>query len=629
MNGDPTYHEMGFIELSRKDSVPIRRSFEVYKDKDWGGEIIGKIDNAGDGIAEYGKEYPNNRNKWENGFLISQNPKIDMIGSKPDYHYKSFKIPIGMWAHPASTSSSGGEANYVTYWARNRKNGHDTYNSNWAPLAFSKSNGKITKEPRGYWDNRMLEKLPEDVSLFCNGGVEETLGDKGLKKCWVGRTDLVNNGKDGDPLTKLSQMDISSGVHLPSFCQLGDNISTNKLCVDFCKENFNTPTFCRTAKKRLCNKTAFKTSHPEKGESGKKYRGNDYDMSKQGKSGEKLKNWFKEDTVCKNYCGVRPWESANPECSKGFVEYCGQSKNYNRIGQGMFCSKLLKKAGEGDLNIILHPKRLGRAATSIVKACGVYGEFPHPFSKFQNSLLRDNAFVGKCGKVCSKLKADTFDKKNSYDVFCRGARAQFCNHSNANMQTSHCLDFCSEFPDDCKKGLTNFCKNVKKSANSKKPNVFAGDDMEEEMRLLDKPFKKETRRIKLWCGCSAPEEYYDDLKKTTMEHFRISNYEFRDLSYLNNKRCLGACQASRVTPSEIKKKDKCPDCIVNVLTNVGTLDNGKIINNIDAECQGIISKKTGPERNTFYSVMIGVVSVLIIIAVIYFAQYFGKKQKKR
>jgi len=200
------------------------------------------------------------------------------------------------------------------------------------PGGFQGFTGHYMRTPTGSWgtltDNsscnggthyfhKSPQKLTDDIATNCAGGsalgYNQFLRDGNNKSCSF----LERITNDNFIRVKSSQSRSKGGVHYPTFCQMGDYVSTVPECVDQCKDISPNPegvgdNYCNFAKNRLCGK--LKGDPIKKNSTGSDTINSD-------------KNWILDD-MCIDYCGGPDADDTDPTCLENKNNYCSKPDDW-------------------------------------------------------------------------------------------------------------------------------------------------------------------------------------------------------------------------------------------------------------------------------------------------------------
>lgn len=377
-----------------REAVPedtIKAFWNIYRDSNWGREF-GTLKNGNrylgdiDGISKFNSEY-----KWK--------PRdCNRFGRHCEDKsiYSSGKVPIGTWATVYNKNCTEGKIMDDIYWGGGNYSG--------------------TEFP---------QRLPEDVATNCAGGSEFThdfvdrennyptlTKSRPFNQFDGGKTDKCFIGNKHTNRQDLEDC-IISGVHYPSFCQLGDYIETQKECRDQCKGTRSldgTSTYCHFAKDRLCGKQI--------GDPLKKNALNVVIDSD--------KNWIREG-ICTDYCGG-PGEVSSGLCKSHKRNYCTNKDNWPDAED--YCYNYWKS----NFN-----------TSEMNNTCK---------TKLETASSPENITTGiGCGKLCRGRGLDI------NEPYCDSRRLGYCTANENNMETNYCFNFCKDNPDLCEPYLNTYCKD--------------------------------------------------------------------------------------------------------------------------------------------------------------------------
>jgi hypothetical protein len=271
--------------FSAEDTVKDPRKGTVKRSWDFYGNNGKKLP-----THNKGNSVPRNDGKWESGFLIGRAISKD----EWDGEIKKIKVPVGTWAtvsesHDCSTNyikpNDNGTLN--VYWGIEDIKDKTVFGSDYASIQYD--NELLTNRSNLSKDNEHIATACANTKDLTNKPDEYK---KGGEECYVSMT-----AKDGKGTC------VRSGLHLGSYCQLGDNISS-EICKEACdgvqpNEDPKNDGYCIWAKERLCNKG--KTD---------KCIGN----------AECGKHWVTDAETCDILCGgpLNP----NKKCTIGWMNYC-------------------------------------------------------------------------------------------------------------------------------------------------------------------------------------------------------------------------------------------------------------------------------------------------------------------
>ena len=508
-SGVTLYDDRNFIADPRKETV--KRSWDFYGND---GKKL-KTHNKGNSI-------PRNDGKWESGFLTGR-----AIGNDEwDGKIKKIKVPVGTWA--TVSDSPVCSQNYIApndngtlnvYWGieNNKENNKDknVFGSDYASIEYgNKLNNRSNLSIK---DNENIATKCANTKDLTNKPDEYKKGDE---ECYVSMT-----AKDGKGNC------VRSGLHLGSYCQLGDNISS-QICKEACdgvqpNEDPKNDGYCIWAKERLCNKGIDDTC---KGDT---------------KCG---KHWVTDKDTCTILCGDP--ESPNKKCTIGWMNYCSDPAVFQNPENN--CQGVLQKIQENN----------GFNLSVIKETC------------------KDNIFTGKCKNLCT-LEPNQKDtsKMGTFDEWCTSQKKNFCSDPK-NLTTQECLEFSKLNPDIMKKTLVDFCTNVKELEDMNKPvssmNLNTG--------------KRADLNMSNWCGCLAPEVYYTAYEKNVEETLNLKKFELSGIGLLGNRACYGECNIKGAPIPSGYSKD-CPICIQTIINNIGKLDKSKIQQEQIGDCVRSIREK--------------------------------------
>jgi hypothetical protein len=460
-------------------------------------------------------------------------------------------------------------------------NGVDDNNSKPDKIGCSTNPNDITKIGWNFGDyannNNWPVKVPEAVATGCSGGstsiqdifprttdfkikkdyrsnfTNEWLyhpanSNKSLDKadidngCWLG-PDIIakSQGKD---------VCLTGEVDWPTFCQLGDFISTKAECQQQCgnvKEGHEgDKTYCDYGYERLCTK--------RKGDPLKRH-------PETGVMIYSDKDWY-QSPECNSYCG-------SPESSK-----CKSIKD-------SICSRSSKEWLTDD-NLPGFCKsfwRNNKNSDAMEKVCK---------DELKNSEGEQNIFSHKgCGKLCD---GDNQDIDNDW---CKNIRLEYCTKNDKNMLTDECYDFCSKFPDLCDEyigGNKGMCNRL---------NITSEDD-------LNKTVEGTKYKYSDWCGCMMPTQYYEDYTKGIFKKFNDLGYSVEEQVDLLPECMYPKCKGGAIRTSAQQKRvdnKECKQCVQIMLQNItGNVVDSNIASKQDASCGGISKNVAPPLEAGIYSV---------------------------
>lgn len=510
--GETHYH----YRSSDRDKDPregtVKRSWDFY----------GK---DGKKLPTHNKGYsvPRNNGKWESGFLTGRAISSDEWDGK----IKTIKVPIGTWATVSDGNNCsdnlidpGDKGILNVYWGIEDSKG----------ASVSEQTASIDYSNTTLTDRSNLNIIAnEHIATACANTKDLTNKPDNYKKdgeeCYVSATAKKEGGTC-----------VRSGLHLGSYCQLGENISS-KICKDTCEGvkpavNPEDDEYCIWAKERLCNKGI-----------------NDKCIGT-AKCG---KYWVTDTETCGVLCGDH-W-NPNKKCTIGWMKYCSdpnvfkEEKEEEKICQGV----LQKIQGNVDFSL-----------TDIDTAC----------------KDDDNVFTGACKNLCTLEPIG----KYPFDEWCNDKKKAFCS-TGENLTTQDCLEFSKLNPDTMKETITGFCKNV-----------TTIDHMNKEVLSKDlKTGKISTLNMSNWCGCMAPQEYYTAYEVNLKKELQVTDFELSGTGLLGNRACYGACNTKQAPiPTTGYPKD-CPICIQTIINKIGKMDKTTIEQSQTGDCKGIIIDKKGSD----------------------------------
>lgn len=505
------------------DKINIKRSYDIYS-----GEYNGKNFNGDVNTHNKGKDIvPNNEGKWDNGVLSGR-----VISEEWSNPIKSLQVPVGLWA--TLYDEKGGceldtplDIDYGklnVYWGMKK----DDKDASERLITGTDFDGK-TLYPE-YIDPENTKKIPEPIATVCSVGKNNTnkkgnyLGSDNQTQCWVGASTTNPGGTC-----------LRSGLHLGSYCQLGENINS-EICKNVC-ENIGPDEdhFCNWSKERLCNK------------------GIDENVVGNEKAG---KWWFKEN-ICQDFCSGSL--TASNRCFDGWTKFCSDNKHW------------LDEEGNSDK---------GEKCANVYKALGPDKFNENVFNKtcegqLETNKNKPNIFEGNCSGLCKTIEKQK-DKRMPLDNWCIDQKKKFCSKPE-NMKSAHCLEFVRNFPDESEDILRNFCSDV-----------VEVDDMNENVLQYD---TNQNVSKGNWCGCVATDKYYENYIEKLKKELNLSEYQLDMTKMLGPKACYGSCARNDAPKPSRIANEKCPDCVETIINNIGSMTDSTIKEYQNTECGHYISKK--------------------------------------
>jgi len=369
-----------------REPVPtgtIRKTWDAYQNSNWTGDNLGeKYDTSKlDGIPIKANLEKRDRR-----------PNLPNHGDYWVGRYSSGKVPIGAWADIYDLSCNSGTLLNSLYYGGPKAN-----------------------------DSSFPQRIDDDIATNCAGGSElswnswipypktnlpikhDQTQSETSTGCFVGEKNATHHDKEDC---------FVGGVHYPSFCQLGDYVTTNLRCKNQCAgiKSTDKANYCTYAKDRLCGK---RVGDPLKKNPWNKVVGS-------------TKNYITEG-VCEDYCGS-PGQQGSAICQKHKKDYCTDPTTWPDAAE--YCSSYWK-ANPNDLEM--------------TKVCG---------SKLLDPSSPENITTGKgCGYLCRGGSLDV------HDNMCKTKRLEFCTADPLQMETEYCYQFCKDNPDLCESFLNNYCKD--------------------------------------------------------------------------------------------------------------------------------------------------------------------------
>ncbi len=479
-----------------------------------------------------GDELPKNNGKWDNGFLTGRN-----ISGEWDGKIKSIKVPIGSWA-TVSDSSENCETNLQTgtgllnvYWGIDKKD-------------YGSQTESVSNNTEGSPTNP--QQVDPDVARYCSDTKKLTNTDdyRSSTKDIHGRNiDCSMTGiQKGDGGGKC----VKSGVHYPSYCQLGENLNTDYNsgkwgCKSLCEgvDPKDSTHYCNLAKSRLCN------------------------LGKNDKcvGDNNCTNWWTGEKICSGYEGTYCGTFTDPNldnCLTGWGKYCSNPDNFKTHTKD--CRNLWKKISKKG-------KFDPSWATSACKG------------NLSKTDYSKSIFGGICDELCIKSPNETDNEINP--EWCKEQQSAFCKEGD-NMFSIGCQGFCTNHPDDptCTGILRDgFCTGMK------------SEDMNKDITEIkpSKLLKKDKLKVGNFCGCYMSKAYYADDRRKKIEEWvkkGITKGGADALLQLNTSpKCFYEwCKTSSPMPNDIKIERECPDCVQIIIQNIKDSKDSTFINDQIAKC---------------------------------------------
>jgi hypothetical protein len=460
-------------------------------------------------------------------------------------------------------------------------NGVDDNNWNPDKMGCSTNSNDITKIGWNFGDyantNTWPARVPEAVATGCSGGssngqnsfphttdfkirksfqpeiTNEWLyhpanSNKSLDKndidygCWLG-PDIITKSQGKDVC-------LTGEVDWPTFCQLGDFISTKAECQQQCgnvKEGHEgDKTYCDYGYERLCTK--------RKGDPLKKH-------PETGAMIYSDKDWY-QSRECNDYCGSP--ESSRCKSLKDSI--CTRSSKEWLTDDNLpgFCQSFWRTHKNSD------------AMEKVCKA------------ELMNSEGEQNIFSHKgCGKLCDGESQDIDDK------WCKNIRLEYCLKNDKNMLTNECYDFCKNNPDLCDEylgGQKGMCNRL---------NIKTSEE-------LDKLVDGTKYKFSDWCGCMMTRQFYDEYKEQMYKEFSDLGYSIEEqvdsLPECMYPKCKGgAIQTSAQEKSIIN--GACKSCVqIALMAVTGNAVKSNFATTQDSSCGGIKKTEEPPIEAGIYSI---------------------------
>ena len=379
------------------------------------------------------------------------------------------------------------------------------------------------------------KKLNDDTATNCAGGsslmytkflnrdsVYKYNNSVGIQtqQCYFGAPTLND---------EIQENCVVAGVHWPTFCQMGDYVSTNSTCKANCSNvrstDPNKETYCHWAFDRLCGKTI----------------NDNIKMNNVGAPLKSDRNWI-SDSVCQGYCGG-PNQTGSRECEDYKQKYCNNKSNWPFAAE--YCYDYFQT-------------RQNRP--DMIAACQ---------SKLTSASNPENITTGKgCGYLCRGTGL------NVNEEFCRDMNQAFCTATPENMETLHCFNYCKNNPAQCEKYLAGtYCKDK-------------GDK-------LDLPVPSNNGKLYGdYCGCMMGTPFYEDFKNKVFGQYRDAGYNIEGIAAIKAEpECMFPyCKGGAILAQHQKENiDKCGnDCVQVILAEFkeSTL-GGNLIANQSEKCTKI------------------------------------------
>jgi hypothetical protein len=516
------------------NKVKIKRSWDAYS-KIYSGDISSH---------SKGNKVPKNKGKWGGGFLSGR-----AIGDEWDTPIKSIKVPVGLW---------GTVYNDVNCNIDKPSNDHGLLNVYWgidpngAPKVDPKNKyGGSDNDGRTEYSKEQGDKIPrripDDISTDCATGKKFT-NKKGKfedDKCFVG---IAAKGEGGNC--------VRSGIHLGSYCQLGENLSTEECKPCNIVDTSDDDHYCNWSKNRLCNKG----------------------MDDKCEGDEHCSQWWVKNSICNTYCG----ESNSPEfkCVDGWGKYCSTNFKDDKDLCKMVWTELDKKGP------------FSRSQEYIEKACNVADK-------------SNDIFSGICKDLCV---FDGDGKGGVNNNWCKTQKQNYCDR-DYNIFSPECQSFCkkvsgAENESFCKNKLfDNFCKEIieNNKGDSKKINELMGMPVKDYLMkvkgidISELTTVSSDLKVGNFCGCALGDSFYKDdvdLKVNRWTNKGLNNNLSEQIksSIITKPKCFYEwCKGDNSPQPPDIKTQVCPDCVQNIITD---LSNSKIIDSTivskaTSECTGL------------------------------------------
>lgn len=397
------------------------------------------------------------------------------------------------------------------------------------------------------YSTKMPEKLPDEVATGCAGGanlgrdsyvktlngfqINNTNDNNSSDICYVGA-----NMKQPNKITCLN-----SSVDWPTFCQMGDYISSVPKCTQNCysvpyDDNAipdNSLKYCQFARERYCSKL---TGDPIKRD--------DDTLQVINSTNDKIA----EDPFCVSHC--QPAESSI--CQNAKKNVCTRDPAFWTSKDWMpnFCKSFWSK----------NPDR-----TSMTKVCK---------KDLEDSTSSQNVFSGKgCGMLCLGSNGGDIDKS-----WCDDRRQAYCTSSDKNMLTDKCYDFCSQNPDRCQQYLQG------SSGLCTRQGIATQEDMD-----INIP---ETRRnYGDFCGCMMNTDFYQKYINDITKQYNEAGYDIKTQIDLTPECMYPSCKTGIKTQTQKENIKNCKQCVQLVFQNfVGsTILDSNIANNQASTCGNVVT----------------------------------------